>query len=92
MFETYAKNIKTAKVLLDADRPFAYLSLIFILILFKKKFCLLSGLTFTLIDVTSFLPDNMSGLQKVIFMLAFSNFSNIHPKICNAMFRYISTY
>ena len=29
-----------------------------------KKFCVMSGLTFTLSDVTSFLLDNMSGVKK----------------------------
>ena len=34
-----------------------------IMIFFKKKcFCLMSGLTFTLSDATSFLPDNLSEL------------------------------
>ena len=32
--------------------------------LFKKKFCLMSGVKFTLSDITSFLRDNLSGLQK----------------------------
>ena len=75
-FETYAKNIremvakcslKTTEILLDADGPFVYLTLIFILIFFKKKVCLTSGLKFTLIDVASFLPDNLSGLQKNLY-------------------------
>ena len=35
-----------------------------VLIFFKEKFCLMSGLKFTLPDVTSFLPDNLSGLKK----------------------------
>ena len=38
-----------------------------VLIFFKKKFCLISGLKFTLPDVTSFLPDNLSELSKIIF-------------------------
>ena len=33
-----------------------------ILISFKKKFCLMSDLKFTLSDVILFLPDNLSGL------------------------------
>ena len=35
-----------------------------VLIFFKEKFCLMSGLKFPLPDVTSFLPDNLSGLEK----------------------------
>ena len=31
---------------------------------FKKMFCLMSALKFTLSDVTSFLTDNLSGLKK----------------------------
>ena len=31
----------------------------------KKKFCLISGLKFTLSDVTLFLPNNLSGLKKL---------------------------
>ena len=38
-----------------------------VLIFFNKKFCLMSDLKFTLSDVTSFLPDNLSGLKKIIF-------------------------
>ena len=38
-----------------------------VLIFFKKKFCLMSGLKFTLSDVTSFLPDNLSELIEIIF-------------------------
>ena len=38
-----------------------------VLIFFNKKLCLMSGLKFTLSDVTSFLPDNLSRLKKVIF-------------------------
>ena len=34
---------------------------------FKKKFCLMPGLKFTLPDVTSFLPDNLRGLEINIF-------------------------
>ena len=37
------------------------------LIVFKKQFCLMSDLKFTLFDVTSFLPDNLSGLKKNVF-------------------------
>ena len=33
---------------------------------FKKKFCLLSGLKFTMPDVISFLPDSLSELKKYI--------------------------
>ena len=33
----------------------------------KKKSCLMSGLKFTLSDVTSFLKDNLSGLEIIIF-------------------------
>ena len=37
---------------------------------FQKKFCLMSGLTFPLSDVKSFLPDNLSWLlKKYIFRL-----------------------
>ena len=35
-----------------------------VLIFFNKKFCLLSGLKFILIAVTSFQPDNLPGLKK----------------------------
>ena len=35
-----------------------------VLTFFKKKFCLMSGLKFTLSDVKSFLQDNLSGLEK----------------------------
>ena len=38
-----------------------------VLIFFKKEFCLVSGLKFTLSDVPSFLPDNLSGLKNIIF-------------------------
>ena len=38
-----------------------------VLIYFKKKFCLMSGLKFTLSGVTSFLPDNLSGLEIITF-------------------------
>ena len=37
-----------------------------VLFFFKKKYCLMSGLKFTVSDVTSFLPGNLSGLQKII--------------------------
>ena len=37
-----------------------------LLIFFKKKFCLIPGLKFTLSGVTSFLPDNLSELTKII--------------------------
>ena len=40
---------------------------LYVLIFFSKKLCLMSGLKFTLSDVTSFLPDNLSQLKKVIF-------------------------
>ena len=36
------------------------------LIYFQEKFCLMSGLKFTLSGVTSFLPDNPSELKKVM--------------------------
>ena len=32
---------------------------------FKKKFCLISGLKFTVSDITSFLPENLSELSKL---------------------------
>ena len=35
-----------------------------VLIFFKKKFCLMSGLKFTLPDATLLLPDDLSGLKK----------------------------
>ena len=35
-----------------------------VLIFFKKKFCLMSGLKFTLSNATSLLPDDLSGLNK----------------------------
>ena len=35
-------------------------------VFFQKKVCLMSGLKFILADVTSFLPDNLSGLFKKI--------------------------
>ena len=38
-----------------------------VLIFFKKTFCPMSGLKFTLSDVTSFLPYNLSGLDIIIF-------------------------
>ena len=34
---------------------------------FQKKVCLMSGLKFTLFDVTSVLPENLSGLKKNYF-------------------------
>ena len=37
-----------------------------VLIFFKEKFCLMSSLKFTLSDVTSFLPDNLSEPTKII--------------------------
>ena len=36
-----------------------------VLIFFKKKICLMSGLNFTLSKVTSFLPDNLSEPKKL---------------------------
>ena len=36
-------------------------------IFFKKKFCLMSGMKFTLSDATSLLPDNLCGLKKCIY-------------------------
>ena len=38
-----------------------------VLIFFEERFCLMSGLKFTLSDVTSFLPNNLSELIKIIF-------------------------
>ena len=38
---------------------------------FKKRFCSMSGLKFSLSGVTSFLTDNLSGLNKNIFKLDF---------------------
>ena len=38
-----------------------------VLIFFEKKFCLMSGLKFTLSEATSLLPDGLSGLKKLIF-------------------------
>ena len=38
----------------------------------QKKFCLMSGLTFALSDVTSFLPDSLSGL-KYIYIFSYFN-------------------
>ena len=35
-----------------------------VLIFSKTKFCLMSGLKFTVSDVASFLSDNLSGLEK----------------------------
>ena len=35
-----------------------------VLIFLKKKFCLMSGLKFTLSNATSLLPDDLSGLNK----------------------------
>ena len=52
---------KTIKVLLDAVGHVATKVGYFF---FKKFFCLMSGLKFTLSDVTSFLPDNLLVLQK----------------------------
>ena len=37
----------------------------------KKKFCLISGLKFTLLNVTSFLPDNLPGF-KIIYIQAYN--------------------
>ena len=37
-----------------------------VLIFFKKKFCLMPGLKFTLSGVTSFLPDNLPELKNII--------------------------
>ena len=34
---------------------------------FKKKFCIMPGLKFALSDSTSPLPDDLSGLKKIIF-------------------------
>ena len=36
-----------------------------VLIFFKKKFCLMSGLKFTLSDATSLLPDDLPGLKSL---------------------------
>ena len=43
----------------------------------------MSGLKFTLTDVTPFLPDNLSGLKKITFRPAkrFENFGNVLIKI-----------
>ena len=35
-----------------------------VLVFYKSKFCLMSGLNFTLPDVASFLPENVSGLKR----------------------------
>ena len=52
---TVAPNFLRAKQTLD------------VLIFFKKRFCLMPSLKFTLSDVTTFRPDNLSGLKKIIF-------------------------
>ena len=36
---------------------------------FQKKFCLMPGLKFNLSDVTSFPPENLSGVKKITFRL-----------------------
>ena len=36
-----------------------------VFIFFKKKFCLMSGLKFTLSGITLFLPDNLAGLRNI---------------------------
>ena len=38
-----------------------------VLIFFNKKFCLMSGLKFTLSEVASFLPYNLSRLKRILF-------------------------
>ena len=90
-FETYVKNIrekatkcslKTIEVVLDTGGPFVCLSLIFILIFFKKMFCLMSGLKLTLIDVTSFLPGNLSGLQKKLYSCLLSVIFQVSTPRC----------
>ena len=44
-----------------------YRKMLFWYMYIKKKSCLMSGLKFTLSDVTSFLKDNLSGLEIIIF-------------------------
>ena len=90
-FKTYAKNVreratkcslKTTEVLLDADGYQGAVALdcfratqtLDVLFLFQKKI-LMFGVKFTLSDVTSFLPDDLSGLKKIIFTVH-TNYNN----------------
>ena len=52
------QGIKELQIVLKARK------ILDVLIFFNKKFCLLSGLKFTLSDATSLLPDDLSGLKK----------------------------
>ena len=52
------QGIKELQIVLKARK------ILDVLIFFNKKFCLMSGLKFTLSDATSLLPDDLSGLKK----------------------------
>lgn len=55
----------------------------YVLIFFKRQFCLMSGLKFSLPDVTPSLPDNLFELKKCIFRpditLLPSTSAELHP-------------
>ena len=40
-----------------------------VLIFFKKTFCLMSGLKYTLSDATCLLPENLSGLKNIYIQI-----------------------
>ena len=52
------QGIKELQIVLKARK------ILDVLIFFNKKFCLMSGLKFTLSDATSLLTDDLSGLKK----------------------------
>ena len=60
----------------------------------KEKFCLMSGLKHALSEVTSFLPDNVSGLKKIIFRRGLIFFSRVTKLFVlpRSMFSYIMLF
>ena len=60
----------------------------------KEKFCLMSGLKLALSEVTSFLPDNVSGLKKIIFRRGLIFFSRVTKLFVlpRSMFSYIMVF
>ena len=89
-------SLKTTEVLLDADghvfyqgtvAPNCFKSYKLLVSWFfrKKKFCLMSGLKFNLSDVTSFIPDNLCGLKKIIFKLDWENLVRLSENSTTAL-------
>ena len=60
----------------------------------KEKFCLMSGLKLALSEVTSFLPNNVSWLKKIIFRRGLIFFSRVTKLFVlpRSMFSYIMVF